>query len=346
PKGNYIAYYRFDESKVKEYEFTIYDNKYNEQYSYKYPKAGEANSVVEIHIYDVNAGNNVKADYEQGDIYIPRIKWTRDDNTLLVFWMNRHQNDLKLLATNAKDGTAHLVYEEKNKYFVEINDDWWFLKDGKNMLYTSEKDGYRHLYMNSLDGKKSIQLTKGPYEITDVNGIDEDNQRIYYTVAYPTPMDRNVFETDFKGSQPKAITEGSGWHRLVFNKDYSKYFDYYSNLNTPQTVSLYDLIINRGNQFTSKLEKVEGDNDKLKEKLTEYGYGKAEFIRVPNSKGDTLNGWMLKPADFDPSKKYPVLFCNYGGPGSQQVSNRFGAVSAWHQLLAQKGFIVVSIDNT
>ena len=347
PKGNYIAYYRFDESKVKEYQFTQYDNTYNKQYTYKYPKAGEENSKVEIHIYDVANNKDVKAQYEQGDIYVPRIKWTKDDNTLVVFWMNRHQNDLKLLATDAKTGASNLLYQETNKYFVEINDDWWWLKDGKNFMFTSEMSGYRHLYLYSLDGKAKTQLTKGNYEVTDVNGVDEVNKRIYYTMAYPSPMDRSLFVTDFAGKKTYQLTQGEGWHRVELNDAFTQFYDFRSDINTPQVVSHYEIVTDKKKKtISAKLLKTVNENTKLKGKLDEYGYGKAEFIKVPNSKGDTLNGWMLKPADFDPAKKYPVLFCNYGGPGSQQVANRFGAVSSWHQMLAQKGFIVVSVDNT
>jgi dipeptidyl-peptidase-4 len=346
PKGNFIAYYRFDESNVKEYQFTQYDNTYNKQYTYKYPKAGEGNSTVEIHIYDLANNKDVKAQYEQGDIYIPRIKWTKDDNSLVVYWMNRHQNDLKLLLTDAKSGAATTLYEEKNKYFVEINDDWWFLKDGKNFLFTSEMKGYRHLYLYSLDGKTKTAITSGNYEITDVNGVDEVNKRIYYTMAYPRPMDRNLFVTDFTGKKTTQLTSGEGWHRAELNSDFTQFYDYRSDINTPQSVTLNNIVVDKKKNISAQLVKTVNENTKLKDKLSEYGYGKAEFLRIPNSKGDTLNGWMLKPANFDPSRKYPVLFCNYGGPGSQQVANRFGAVSAWHQLLAQKGFIVVSVDNT
>jgi dipeptidyl-peptidase 4 len=346
PKGNYIAYYRFDETDVKEYNMTIYDNTYNKDYRYKYPKAGEANSKVEIHIYDIAGGKYVKAKYEQGDIYIPRIKWTTDDNSLVVFWMNRHQDLLKLLLTNAQTGDNTVLYEEKNKYFVEINDDWWFLKDGKNFLFTSEMNGYRHLYLYSLDGKIKTQLTKGNYEITDVNGVDEKNRRIFFTMAYPRPMDRNLFVTDFNGKKTTQLTQGEAWHRVELNDDFTQFYDFRSDLNTPQVVTLNSITINKKKEPVVSLIKTISENSKLKEKLSEYELGKAEFIRVPNSKGDSLNGWMLKPSKFDPAKKYPVLFCNYGGPGSQQVSNRFGAVSYWHQLLAQRGFIVVSVDNT
>lgn len=346
PKGNYIAYYRFDETDVKEYNMTIYDSAYNKDYRYKYPKAGEANSKVEIHIYELATAKDIKAQYDQGDIYIPRIKWTRDDNNLIVFWMNRHQDDLKLLSTNAQTGASNILYEEKNKYFIEINDDWWFLKDGKNLLFTSEMNGYRHLYMQNLDGKPIKQITKGNHEITDVNGVDEVNKRIFFTMAYPRPMDRNLFVTDFAGKKMEQLTQGEAWHRIVMNDDFTQFYDYRTDINTPQIVTLHAIHNNKRKGITATIIKTINESAKLKEKINQYEVGKAEFIRVPNSKGDTLNGWILKPAGFDPSKKYPVLFCNYGGPGSQQVANRFGAVNFWHQLLAQKGFIVVSIDNT
>jgi dipeptidyl-peptidase-4 len=341
PNSQYVAYYRFDESQVKEYQFTIYDSTYNRQYGYKYPKAGDNNSKVEIHVYDVAAHNDVKAQYEQGDIYIPRIKWTQADNKLVVFWLNRHQNDLRLMLTNPANGVASEMYREQNKYFVEINDNWQFLKDGKSYLFTSDMNGYTSIYRYSIDGKQKIQLSKMKADVADINGVDEKNGLVYYTLAYPTPMDRNMFVSDLNGKNTKQVTQGTGWHRIELKDDYSQYMDYYSNINTPQVVSLYDL-----KKDKATLNKVLNENTKLKNTIDEYGLGKVEFMRIPNTKGDTLNGWMLKPANFDPAKKYPVIFCNYGGPGSQQVANRFGATSMWHQMLAQKGFIVVSVDNT
>ncbi len=346
PKGNYIAYYRFDESKVKEYQFTQFNNTYNKQYTYKYPKAGEENSKVEIHIYDVAGKKDVKAQYEQGDMYIPRIKWTQDDNSLVIFWMNRHQDNLKLLLTNAQTGRANILYDEKNKYYIDINDDWQFMKDGKNYLFTSEMNGYNHIYMYSLDGKTKMQISKGNYEVTGIDGIDEVNKRVFYTMAYPRPMDRNLFVTDFTGKKTTQLTQGEAWHRVVLNDSFTRYYDYRSDINTPQAVTLNSIALNKKKEIVTAVIKTVTESAKQKSTIDEYAVSRAEFIKVPNSKGDTLNGWMLKPASFDPAKKYPVLFCNYGGPGSQQVANRFGAVSFWHQLLAEKGFIVVSIDNT
>jgi dipeptidyl-peptidase-4 len=345
PNGTYIAYYKFDESNVKEYEFTVFDNAYNKQYSYKYPKAGEANSKVDIHIYNVATGQDVKAKYLQGDIYIPRIKWTQQDNQLVIYWMNRHQDDLKLLLTNAATGDLQVMYEENNKYYVEINDNWWFLKDGKNFMFTSEMNGYNQLYSYSIDGKKKVQISKMKYDVADVNAVDEKNRLVYYTLAYPTPMDRNLFVSDFDGKNTYALTSGSGWHRVELNSDNTQFYDYYSNINTPQVVTLYN--ITKGNKgISAAKEKVVNESAKLKSVLNQYDLGSVSFLRIPNSKGDTLNGWMLKPSNFDANKKYPVLFCNYGGPGSQQVANRFGSASMWHQMLAENGFIVVSVDNT
>lgn len=345
PNSTYLAYYKFDESKVKEYEFTIFDNSYNKQYSYKYPKAGEANSKVDIHIYNVANGSDVKAKYLQGDIYIPRIKWTQQDDKLVVYWMNRHQDDLKLLLTDAATGDLQTMYEESNKYYVDITDNWWFLKDGKNFLFTSEMNGYNQLYLYSLDGKKKVQISKLKYDIAEVDGVDEANRIVYYTLAYPTPMDRNLFASDFDGKNTWMLTKGTGWHRTELSKDFTQFYDYYSNINTPQTVTLFD--INKDKKGLKAIEnKVVNESAKLKSVLEQYDLGTVSFIRIPNSKGDTLNGWMLKPSNFDANKKYPVLFCNYGGPGSQQVANRFGAASMWHQMLAQNGFIVVSVDNT
>ena len=332
PQGNYIAYYRFDETEVKEYNMTIYDNAYNKDYRYKYPKAGEVNSKVEIHIYDISKDKYVKARYEQGDIYIPRIKWTNDDKSLVVFWMNRRQNHLKLLLTNAETGDHTVLYEETNKYFVEINDDWWFLNDRKNFLFTSEMDGYRHLYLYSMDGKTKTQVTRGNYEVTELNGVDEANQRIFFTVAYPRPMDRNFFVSDFEGKKTIPLTRGEGWHRITMNHDFTQVYDFKSDINNPDVVTLHNIVSNKKGEISILLAKTVSESEKLKNKLNEYETSKAAFIRVPNSKGDTLNGWMLKPPHFDPSKKYPLLFCNYGGPGSQRVFNRFGAVSYWHRL--------------
>ena len=176
-------------------------------------------------------------------------------------------------------------------------------------------------------------------------GWMKKNRLVYYTLAYPTPMDRNLFVSDFEGKTSRMLTSGPGWHSVELNSDFTQFYDYHSTITTPQVVTLYNLNLSKKG-VTAVQSKVVNESAKIKSVLNQFSMGTPELIRVPNSRGDTLNGWMLKPADFDPSKKYPVLFYNYGGPGSQYVTNKFGAVSMWHQMLAQNGLIVVSVDNT
>jgi dipeptidyl-peptidase-4 len=340
PAGNYLAYYRFDESKVPEYTFAVYDSLYPKQYTYKYPKAGERNSIIEIHVYDTKTGNNVKADIgKETDIYIPRISWTKDNNKLSIAWLNRLQNNLKLLSADAITGKTKVYYEEKNYYYVDAeNADIEFLEDGKHFIMASEKSGYQHIYLESVDGKEEKQLTKGNFDVASIIGIDEKNGKIYFSAAYRSPMEKDFCVVNLDGSGFKLMDSRLGTHNVHFNADYTYYVDNFSTLTQPFNISIYDI--------NSKLVRTLKDNAKLSNTLKEYALGIPEFIKVPTTKGDTLNGWMLKPKDFDVSKKYPVLFCNYGGPGSQQVADRWGAVSFWHQLLTQKGYIIVSVDNT
>lgn len=339
--GTYIAYYKFNETKVPEFSMTMYKGLYPSIYSYKYPKAGEANSTIEIHIYNVATGKDVKADIgQETDIYIPRIKWTQDDNKLAIAWMNRLQNHLKWTTIDAAAGTTNTIYDESNKYYVEINDDLSFLKDGQHFITTSERNGFKHIYLYKMSGKLQSQLTDGKFDVDNIVGIDEKNKIVYYTAAVASPMDRQLFAVSYEGKKlvSTQITKGAGTHRIDMNSDCSYYVDTYSDINTPPVITIHNT--------KGKPVKTLKDNAALKGKMAEYAIGKVVFIKVPNSKGDSLNGWMLKPAEFDVSKKYPVLFCNYGGPGSQQVVDRWGAVSFWHQYLAQNGYIIVSIDNT
>ncbi len=338
PKSDHIAYYRFDESKVPTYAFAVYDSLYPKQYSYKYPKAGEANSVIEIHIYDTKSAANVKADIgKEVDIYIPRIVWTKDNSKLAITWLNRLQNDMRFLSADASTGKTSIFYEEKNKYYVDvvnIN----FLKDGKHFLITSEKDGYQHIYLESLNGKEEKLLTKGNFDIVNTEGVDEKNNKVYFIAAYHSPLTKDFCSVDLDGNNFKLMDERIGSHSIHFNDDFTFYTDDFSTITKPNNISVYDI--------NGKLIRTLKDNSKLSKTIAEYGFANAEFIKIPTSKGETLNGWILKPTNFDASKKYPVLFCNYGGPGSQQVADRWGVVNQWQQMLAQKGYIIVSVDNT
>lgn len=339
--GTCLAYYKFNESKVPEFSMTMYHDLYPSVYSYKYPKAGEPNSSIEIHIYNLASAKDTKADLgNETDVYIPRIKWTQDDNKLGIAWMNRLQNHLKWMFADATTGTTTVIYDESNKYYVEVNDDLSFLKDGQHFITTSETNGFKHIYLYQMSGQLKSQLTNGQFDVDNIEGVDEKNKTVYYTAAFASPMDRQLFAVNYgsKKITSTQITKGAGTHRVNFNSDCSYFVDTYSDINTPPVMAIYT--------SKGKLVKTLKDNATLKNKMAEYAIGKVTFIKIATSKGDTLNGWMLKPSDFDANKKYPVLFCNYGGPGSQQVVNRWGAVSFWHQYLAQNGYIIASIDNT
>lgn len=346
PNGKYIAYYRFDESKVPMYDMTMYEGLYPKDYQYKYPKAGELNSTIQIHVFDVAIKKDIQVNIgTETDIYIPRIKWTTTDNQLCVYWMNRSQNNLKLLLANSIDGSTKTIYEETNPYYVDLsrnvteaNDDLTFLKDGNHFLLSSEKDGYNNIYLYNIDGKLQTQITKGKFDIDHIVSVDEKSKQVYYTAAAISPMDRQLYVTDFSGKNTTQLTKVLGYHNIDMNADNTYYMDSYSTISNPNIIGVYN---NKG-ELARKLK----DNATLISRMNEYDLGKINFIKIPNEKGDSLNAWMLQPSSFNNNKKYPVLFCNYGGPGSQSVINRFGAVNFWHQMLAEKGYIIVCVDNT
>jgi dipeptidyl-peptidase-4 len=251
--------------------------------------------------------------------------------------MNRLQNDMRFLSADATTGKTTVFYEEKNKYYVDVVD-IDFLNDGKHYIIKSEKDGFNHIYLESIDGKAEKQLTKGKFDVAAVEGVDEKNNKIYFTAAYTSPLTKDFCSVDLDGNNFKLADNRIGTHNVHFNADFTFYTDDYSTIMQPNNISIYDI--------NAKLVRVLKDNSKLSKTIADYGFTEPEFIKVPTSKGEILNGWMLKPKDFDASKKYPVLFCNYGGPGSQQVANRWGTVNTWQQMLSQKGYIIVSVDNT
>lgn len=340
PDGNKIAFLRFDESEVKEFTMTLYKRDlYPEYETFKYPKVGEKNAVVTVHIFDVQTGKITKVDTgNEPDMYFPRIKWTLDPNKLCVFKMNRHQNELELLLANATTGATTLMLKEMNKYYIDITDDMTFLEDGKCFIWTSEKDGYNHIYMYELDGKLKRQLTKGNFDVTSFYGVDEKRKTIYYQAAEDSPMQRHVYSVNFKGKKKKKITPAKGTNRTQWSSNFDYYVNNHSTLNSPASYTVYE---NSGKEV-----RVIEDNAAMKTTQQNYGWNNFEFFNVPIEGGEKLNGWMLKPADFDPNKKYPVFMYVYGGPGSQTVNDSWGGFNNWwYQMLAQNGYIVVSVDN-
>lgn len=340
PRGNFIAYYKFDESRVKEYTMFFDEGKaYPTEYRYKYPKAGEDNSIVSIHIFDVKNNRNTTADTgPEKDQYIPRIKWTNKDNELVITRLNRHQNHLELLLTQAATGSSKLIYEEKNKYYVDITDNLSFLPDNQSFVITSEQDGYNHLYRWNWVKNEMTQLTQGPNEVKDVLGINTRNGQIFYTVTDDV-LNTSFYVIDIKKKTPKLLSTQKGTHAITPCNGFNYFIDRYSSSQQVPTIKLIDA--------KGKVVRVLEENKKLEARLKEFQLGTTEFIKIPNRDGVLLNAYMIKPANFDASKKYPVLLYQYSGPGSQQVLNKFPLDNYWwHQLLAQKGYIIVVADGT
>ncbi|NOX48791.1 MAG: S9 family peptidase [Chlorobi bacterium] len=338
PDGNKIAFYRFDESNVKEYQLTHWGDLYPEYYKYKYPKAGEDNSIVSIHVYDLETGEiNTMDTGLETDIYIPRIKWTNDPAKLSIQWMNRLQNELKILLADVNEGKTKPIYIETNKYYIDITDNLSFLEDNERFVFTNESDGYLHIYMYSMDGSLITQITRGKWDVTSIYGIDEDREVIYYGSSESSPLNRDFYQIGFDGKGKKLLSEKEGDNRIQFSKKFKYYISTYSDAVSPPIITV--------NSSKGKQLRVLKDNSGLIDTLNNYTYSNREFFSFTTTGGVNLNGWMIKPFDFDPSKKYPVLMYVYGGPGSQTVRNNWGGGNLWYQMLSSKGIIIVSVDN-
>ncbi|NPD46829.1 MULTISPECIES: S9 family peptidase [unclassified Lentimicrobium] len=341
PNGDYIAYYKFDESKVKEFWMTYYGELYPKHEKYKYPKAGEDNSVVSIHTYQLSTGETKTMNIgEETDIYIPRMKWTHESDKLVIFWMNRLQNNLKFLLTNPTTGEHTEIYNETNEYYIEITDNFHILanKKGENagFILTSELDGFNHVYYYNMEGKLQKQLTSGNWDVDHIIGYDSKEKVVYYQAAKSAPYNREVFGVNLKGKE-NPIEVKEGWNSVTFSANYKYYNATWSDANTPPVYSLKSI---KGETI-----KVLQDNQALKDRIAEYNYQKKTFYDITTSEDVKLSTWQILPPNFDESKQYPVLFTIYGGPGSQTVKNSWGYRDAWYQYFAQQGIIVVSVDN-
>lgn len=341
PDGKHIAFYRFDERRVPEYTMTVYDSLYPTPYKYKYPKTGEANSIIQIKIYDLDDGTTVNADLgKETDQYIPRIKWTKNPNRLCVYRMNRHQNGLELLLASAKTGKSTVIYEEKNKYFIEIDDNLQFLPDNESFIFNSEMSGYNHFYRWNWKTEKLTKLSKGKYDIDQLIGVDELNQKLYYTAAEESPLVRKLYSVDWNGRNKTTLTKESGTHAITTIEGNKYFLDKFSRLNTPPVYYL--------RQMDGTIVRTLEDNKDLLATMSQYELGKIRFTTFPGAEaGVRLNAWMMTPPGFDEAKKYPVLMFQYSGPGSQQVADKFPMADFfWHQMLAEKGYIVICADGT
>lgn len=347
PDGSAIAFIRFDETDVKEFPMNMFEGQapalkendnYPSVYSYKYPKAGEANSVVSVHVYDIQDKTTLKMDIgEETDIYIPRIRWTRDPKKLAIIRLNRLQNRMEVLLANARTGESNVLYREDNKYYIDESnfDNLFFTADGQHFIITSEKSGFMHLYLYDMAGHEKKALTSGPYDIADFYGYDPVRKTYYYSSYEESPLEKYVYAVDNKGKKRK-LTPEKGWNEVNFSKTYNYYINTVSNAENPPVIRLYNAKV--------KPVRVLEDNHQLKEVMQDYAISPKEFIQIPAADHQTLlNAWIMKPVDFDPDKTYPLLITQYSGPNSQQVKNSWGGIN-WLHYLTQEGYIVACID--
>lgn len=345
PDGSKIAYYRFDESDVKEYTLRYYGELYPNWETYKYPKAGEDNSVVEIFTIDINSSNKVKMDIGiETDQYIPRIKWTNDPNKLSIQRLNRLQNKLEILLADANTGESSIMYTEENTYYIDITDNLTFLENGTQFLLTSEQDRYNHIYLYNMSGMLEKQLTTGKWDVTNIYGYDSKSKVVYYQSAESSPLNRDIYKVNLKGRRTK-ISDKEGTNNASFSSNFKYFINNFSTISSPPVYSVVD---NKGKQI-----RIIEDNERLRKLMSEYEISMPEFftfttpeITLPDGQQVDLNAYKILPYNFNPDKKYPVLITIYGGPGSQTVTNSWGSFNFfWYQMLAEKGIMIVSVDN-
>lgn len=338
--SNQIVYMRFDESNVPIFSMDIYGNQtYPFPYMFRYPKAGEENSIIELIIYNTSSRTKETIDFgNEIPYYIPRIQFIGGKHSLIIQTLNRHQNKLKLWRWDTKKKNLQLILTEQDEAYVSINDDLKFIEDD-GFLWTSEKDGYRHIYHFDKDGKFINQVTQGNWEVTTIYNYNPNSKEIYFQSVEGSSTERGIYSIDISGREKRKLQPTQGFNGATFSTNNSYYIHSYSDELTPPIYTLYET---RKNRPIRQLI----NNKPLIEKLEPYNFSEKEFSTIQIN-GSELNMWMIKPADFDANKKYPLLMFQYSGPGSQQVSNRWGdSRSLWHKDLANQGFIIACVDGT
>ncbi len=335
-----LAYIRFDESEVTEFSMTVYKKDlYPTVETFKYPKAGEKNAVVSLFVYDVVAASSKAINLSNySDFYIARMKWTNDANVLCAQVLNRHQDNLDLIFIDGTTGVAKVVMNEKDTAYVDVTDNLTFLKDN-SYIWTSEKDGYNHIYLYDKTGKLKNQVTKGNWEVTSYYGFDEKSKTVYYQSTENGSIVRDVYKISLDGKNKVKLSQQVGTNAATFSPNFDYFINTYSSATTPPTYSL-------NNSKDGKQVKGIVDNTALTEKLKKYNLPTKEFFELTTEKGNKLNAWMIKPKDFDATKKYPVFMYQYSGPGSQQVANDWlDANDMWFMMLSQQGYITICVDG-
>ena len=343
--GNKIAFLRFNETSVPEFSMDIYgQDLYQTQQVFKYPKAGEKNAIVSLHVYDIvkDLINEVKLDQFYNDYYIPRIKWTSDASILSAQYINRHQNELDLWAIDTSvltetSNPCSILLTETDAAYVDVTNNLTFLKDN-SFIWSSESDGYNHLYHYNKNGKLIKQLTNGNWEVTEYYGCDQKNKRIYYQSVENGSINRDIYAVDLDGKNKSRLSKNTGTNAAAFSADFTYYINTFSSATNPPIYTL-----NRSSD--GQVLKTIKTNDRLVKKLADYDISDKVFSTI-SVNGNDLNMWTLKPKGFDPNKSYPMLMYQYSGPGSQEVANRWNESNDyWHQMLSQQGYYVVCVDG-
>ncbi len=339
PDGRRIAFMRFDESHVKEFVMMKYGQLYPEEYRFKYPKAGEENSVVTLHLFDLESGETQRVDTgEETDQYIPRIQWTRDPEVFSFQRLNRHQNHLEILLADVAGGETEVLYEETNQWFINITDDLAFLEDGRHFVISSEMSGYNHLYIYDMMTDEMRAITEGDFDVQRFLGIDEEEGLAYYLARKDSPLTNDLYSITLDGEHVARLTSGEGTHSPSFSSGFHYFINRNSTASDPPVYSIH--------RADGTLVEVLEDNAELVGRVQDHGFVEPEFFSFTTSEGVSLNAKMIRPAGFDPQQQYPVLMYVYGGPGHQAVVDSWNTYNGvWFQKLAQKGYLIVTVDN-
>ena len=337
PDSSAIAYLEMDERKVSQYPLVDFSSPAGEAEMERYPVAGGANPIVRVFVVSLSGGEPRAMDTgAETDVYIPRVNWLTDSKQLAIQRLNRAQTRLDLLIADTATGKTHTVLTENDSNWINVSDDLYFLRDGKRFLWSSERSGYRHLYLFDLERKQLAQLTKGDWEISAVDAVDETKGFVYFTATEKSPVERQLYRVALDGTGFTRLTKDAGTHAAIFAPNVTAFYDTYSNTATPQRQDLR----------RSDGSRIAAINENKVAELAGYHLSPMEFLTVKSRDGASLNASIIKPPDFNPQKKYPVLVHTYGGPHAQVVRNAWGGGNfLWHQLMAQKGYIIFSLDN-
>lgn len=338
PDSSSIAYLEMEESKVTQFSLLDFESVTGEAELQRYPVPGGKNPVVKVYVVALKSGVPRLMDTgSETDVYIPRVNWLPDSKRLAIQRLNRPQTQLDLLLTDAGTGKSSILLTEKDQYWINVSDDLRFLKSGDRFVWSSERSGYRHLYLYDMTGKQLNEITTGEWEITSVNAVDEANGTVYFTATEKSPLERQLYKAKLDGSGFARVSREDGTHTAEFSPNASTFIDTFSSVQVPPR---RDVFRADGTGLTT-LEKADVSE------LARYHLSPVEFLTVKSHDGVLLNCSMIKPPNFDPAKRYPVLVYTYGGPHAQVVLNAWprSGPALWHQMMAQKGYVIFALDN-